>query len=518
MRIEDHQTQHRKTANLSQHNPFSKQHYRANQTASRNNKRHFMTASTLFISTMVFTALLAKTIAAEPNQIQVKDSVNPANAVDGVFNLDKASSSIVSMATAELIGHSPGIRTIATVNNTNGTLSICSTVQVNYQILDIDGDWDNPFNIEGAQDGQGNTYVHQGTKDSINWFVSDDDGRQYPLDLNELGGYASKITLPTQATINGEKRTIAGMKLGYHIKPYTMQGSNPYTFPTDDPVSVTDLSKIFYVPPEQSADKVEIFEPEFAHQALTLGTITFPGFGEFAENESFIQVATIAPQIEGESCVVANPNLSTRFKPAFVDEDNQIVKSLRSNRIYGVALLYDKSGDKTFTLEDEVSEELLRKGKRDIYGNLMMDGIRLQYWKPKDYVSWEREMALIREVTVGTVTKAGLPLYGEYSDEPHFGIKDNRLYVYTGGKYLIPELLWEHPAVQERFNYKREKAITVQGYILQVVFDPPEGDYEPYPEEDSTTQTDQTNQLMQRMNVSVPNSLNDENSDAVVYP
>ncbi|SET16037.1 hypothetical protein [Thorsellia anophelis] len=438
----------------------------------------FIVGLSVMVSTVGYAAIA-------PDGVQVEDKLNPENSTDGVFDLNKEASAIVSMATGELIGHTPGIRSVTTVNNDIGAVRVCSIVRINYQIIDIDGDWDNPYTIYDVPDGQGGTYVHMGTKEGITWWLINDAGEKIQIDVNELGGESTAIMIPEQLTINGERRSTVGYQLAYQITPYTMVGSWPYTLATADPIDALDITQAYLLEPELTAKDAKAMAPQAVFETLVYGGLSFPGMSALNEKEQFITHAVIEPGLNGESCTVVDGRLKQRFKIKAVDDAGNFIDEFAPAQSYQFALLYDKSGDKTFTIEDDISKEAFAPGKKTVYGHLMQDAIRLEYWQPKDYQDWERNTLLVPEVTEGGVSKTGLPLKGQWSDPAHFSITQDRLIAYTGGNLAIPELLWQHPLVQERFKQKREKATTVQGYVMRITFDPPEGDYAPYEPENA---------------------------------
>lgn len=170
-------------------------------------------------------------------------TISTLTAATAYANLD--SSYLISSApTGSLLGYAPGIRTAVTVNNLEGELRVCSKAKVNYQILDVDGDWDRPFMDENKE----------GTQNSITWWFESATGERIQVDKRSLGINPDStedqtvIVIPAYVkdAINGSNLlpTVGG-KLSYEIRPYTSLASSPDS--SAAPLMVEDLSQAYYL-------------------------------------------------------------------------------------------------------------------------------------------------------------------------------------------------------------------------------------------------------------------------------
>lgn len=263
-------------------------------------KKNQATHLRLAIKLIMLSALsLSATYAfSAPDEIQINDKNNTLIDVDGdladFIDADKSdeggfdlseddSSSIVSAATGPVAGNYPGIRTAATVNNLNDELRVCATVKVNFQILDIDGDWDQEKTLPNAVDGN-TTYQHLSTTDTIKWFFIDPDTNEKMFITQEmrqeLGLTRNELfTIPEQINFNGTMRSTIGLSLGYEITPWTMYGSVPRTLgeipysefelsPDIKPIVVEDITAAYRLAPNS-------FDGELTEK-LSINTITVP--------------------------------------------------------------------------------------------------------------------------------------------------------------------------------------------------------------------------------------------------
>lgn len=280
--------------------------------------------------------------AVGPDQIQIEDDSgliqNSEAYRQGAFDLQSESSSIVSAATGGVKGHYPGIRTIATVNNSEGKLRICSTVTAHYQILDIDGDWDFASSFPhpaDVTDGD-TTYKHMKTSDTIVWYLKD--GKNAPvaipqelIDAGVVSQNKLSIKIPAEMDFNDGlgKRSTKGMTLQYQITPWTMIGSIPRTlgevpdqeFTLDQdalakgeiPVVVSNLTLGRYLEPNSFLGVVaEDYESDQIQSSITKGAFTFPGLPEPTGNNSFITVLEIG-DADPADCITIQPSINVRI-------------------------------------------------------------------------------------------------------------------------------------------------------------------------------------------------------------
>ncbi|MFC0180787.1 hypothetical protein [Thorsellia kenyensis] len=164
---------------------------------------------------------------------------------------------IKSQATGPLLGHAPGIRTALSVNNLEGSLRVCSKAKVNYQILDLDGDWDRPFMEENRE----------GTQTSIVWwFQLPNSNEKIQVLKSSLGIDPNSRTDQTQIqipshikdAITGNIYPTEGGKLWYQIKPYTALETTPDT--STDFIEAVDVTKAYYLRMAENPGYIDIQE------------------------------------------------------------------------------------------------------------------------------------------------------------------------------------------------------------------------------------------------------------------
>ncbi|SET57921.1 hypothetical protein [Thorsellia anophelis] len=288
-------------------------------------KRFQIAQMALFCSALSF-GITANAVA--PDNVQIEDDANyfdsdqSRNLKNGAFELSRESSTMVSAATESLEGTTPGIRTIATVNNDLGEVRVCSTVTVNYQIIDPDGDWDATKTLEVMapnEVGEKESYMHFKTSDTIRWGFKLNS--TYPANPNKIEWItgtdleakfvsASKINLNVPKTIfvDGQEVSTVGMSLVYSIQPWTMIGSFPYISNVFE-VEVDDLVKGKILSPGALAsDLPDDIESNEILQGVTLGNLQYPGLPdpEPAPNKNFIKVAVIAEADPADCAIPKN--------------------------------------------------------------------------------------------------------------------------------------------------------------------------------------------------------------------
>ncbi|MFC0178741.1 hypothetical protein [Thorsellia kenyensis] len=257
--------------------------------------------------------------ADEPDNFQLKvieryQDKLPADILNkyqqGVFDLSNETSTFVSVATKSMIGTSPGVRTIATVNNDLGELRACSTVTINYQIIDIDGDWDSDKTYDNVPDGEGGTYIHNKTSDTIEWSIKLQTGYGeiiVPLVGTEFISLISndklELKIPETINVDGTEYSTIGSSIIYQLIPHTMIGSNPFYPAAYDYVVVDDLTQgkflmpgeasganATYITSNQILNDVKDIEVDTQTKLNNQHYLTFPGLPnpDVIENRSFI--------------------------------------------------------------------------------------------------------------------------------------------------------------------------------------------------------------------------------------
>ncbi|MFC0178736.1 hypothetical protein [Thorsellia kenyensis] len=312
------------------------------QIMREENKKNILSkhiAVIMATSSILFSAQLYASDSNEPNNIQLK--VDPkyrylfpdtdVNALEkqGAFDLSGEVSSVVSTASKPLLGTSPGIRTIAMVDNSQGQLETCSRVSVNYQVIDIDGDWDaSKTEMNALSEDKTFTYIHYKTSDKILFgFLPKNGGYDdiiwVTTEHPEISISSNKVVLEIPPTLNvdGVKISTVGMKVVYQITPWTMIGSMPFTLKYDDPVFVDDLSKgKFLEPGSDSGDMSLEYSPQWFMQDLVRGEFTFPGLSQkLLEKRSFItSLGTEIKEGNTNNCSQNNQIITVKIYP----EDN----------------------------------------------------------------------------------------------------------------------------------------------------------------------------------------------------
>ncbi|MFC0180385.1 hypothetical protein [Thorsellia kenyensis] len=264
----------------------------------------------------------------------------------GVFDLQNEKSTFVSVATKSLLGTSPGIRTIATVNNDIGQLRACSTVTLHYQIIDIDGDWDPDKTYQNVPDGADGFYEHKKTSDTIEWGIElTIDGEKRFISLTDpnyamlISNDRLKLTIPLTIEVDGKSYSTEGASLTYQLIPHTMIGSNPYHPENYDYVVVDDLTAGKFLMPGAAsgvdAEKIasnEILldikdtDVDLQNKLNQQHYLTFPGLPnpEVVPNSSFILNKTIEPA-NPEDCLVPQSQVDVEIYAASDDTKSNVI-------------------------------------------------------------------------------------------------------------------------------------------------------------------------------------------------
>lgn len=242
---------------------------------------------------------------------------------------------MTTAATGPLIGHAPGIRTVVTVDNPDGELRVCSEAKINYQILDMDGDWDRAFTSNNKE----------GTQNSIKWWFQPQDSNKKILVAKQSLGInihseidQTVIIVPKyiEDELTGEIHETLGGELSFEIRPYTGLATLPDTSNTS--LKVEDLTKAYYlkmaeVPGLDVEQDTLALDISFItsvlimpHQNPLAPTLSLPGL-HLNQNSSFIKTVKILPTVD-EDC-----DSKTVFEAEIVDakgnpiEDNFTVDS-----------------------------------------------------------------------------------------------------------------------------------------------------------------------------------------------
>lgn len=401
-------------------------------------KKRLISGTTAFFVFIQAGIVLAEdTVSAPP----VVDLQTPINAGDW----GRARQSVViADPTAPVLGHAPGIRTFAKITDlANGitdtrnggsasvNLSICDTVQAQYQILDIDGDWDL---LTSATDRS-----TVSTKNSIVWFFND--GTQDWVVPNDMLDDPSILKLYDGLFIVAQDGSSANLRewirnktaentnvrLGYRIMPVTAVGSPAYPTDKNGPfsVKVDDLSKLFELPaatePGDSNTQdlsTSVIKNDISESGITLAT-----------DQYFISDSTINFD-DSISCGEPQTEQRTKFKIRYYLADGKNagkqVTWLATGRKYEVHFFYSDTGFSDPLVEGtDITEELLKDDAKDINGKPFLYGLRLQLHVPNSVIGDQPSgpgagLIGVKSIPQGanigdvTVEKPGIPLKEYY--------------------------------------------------------------------------------------------------------
>lgn len=361
---------------------------------------------------------------------------------EGNFDLtNDESSSIVSATTGPVQGNAPGIRTIALVNNgkdklVRGKLSMCSTVTVNYQILDIDGDWDPVKDSNWTSEGlriqnADETYWHKKTSDTIVWKLTDENNNVMLLGKEDADGFFKSdetgiirngrlsFKIPTTINFNGEVRTTKGLKLSYEITPWTMYGSFPRTLgePVDSPLSdeylselnrsdvvieVNDITQGMRLAPEQAKDGAskakEIPSDAFkSNDDFAIAEINYEGLpASVFEKNAFITENVI---VEGECLPVDLDKIEIKIFEINPKDPNQLTEVTNSkyyvNREYKAQVSVYNPITEAYEDKTEQLKDFVTWGLYEVQDNQMIDRVKFMTAKGiMDVPSTDEELKL----------------------------------------------------------------------------------------------------------------------------